>query len=267
MHHRYLITMLCSLVLLSACGHVEEASVISPRQEQATDFNKRAQRAFNRGEYQTAASLYENALQLDIAVENVNGIAINALNLARVNMALGKPVQAERYLDRLLEDKSLHYASGHLATAAVQKSLIRLQLDDRPGAATWVEKAAGYCGPKCAITGVIDNARANVALRANNADKAVYWSERAAAENKNSSPLEYSNSLRLSASAKLMKNDDEAAFQLLNAALDVDKSLGLPEKIQQDLLLLAQAYEKSGFTEQAKQCRDRAARIAAAAAK
>ena len=75
-------------MLLSACGHVEE--VRSPRQEQATDFNKRAQRAFNRGEYQAAASLYENALQLDVAVENVNGIAINALNLARVNHGAGQ---------------------------------------------------------------------------------------------------------------------------------------------------------------------------------
>lgn len=265
MNLRCVLAVLYALLLLSACGHVEE--IRSPRQEQATDFNKRAQRAFNRGEYQAAASLYENALQLDVAVENVNGIAINALNLARVNLVMGKTDLAERYLDRLLEDKSLHYGPGHLASAAVQKSLIRLQQDDAAGAANWAEKAAEYCGSKCAINGVIDNARANVALRVNDADKAVHWSERAAAENKNSSPLEYSNSLRLLASAKLMKNDDEAAFQLLNEALDADKALGLPEKIRQDLLLLAQGYEKSGYTEQAKQCRDRAARIAATATK
>ena len=265
MNLRCVVAILCGLLLLSACGHVEETR--SPRLEQATDFNKRAQRAFNRGEYQAAASLYENALQLDVAVENVNGIAINTLNLARVNLVMGKTDLAERYLDRLLEDKSLHYAPVHLASAAVQKSLIRSQQDDAAGAANWAEKAAEYCASKCAINGVIDNARANVALRANDADKAVHWSEHAAAENKNSSPLEYSNSLRLLASAKLMKNEDEAAFQLLNEALDVDKALGLPEKIRQDLLLLARGYEKSGFTEQAKQCRDRAARIAATSTK
>ena len=88
-------------------------------------------------------------------------------------MVLGKTAQAERYLDLLLEDKSLHYAPGNLAAAAVQKSLIRLQQNDAAGAATWAEKAAEYCGSKCAIIGVIDNARANVALRANDADKAV----------------------------------------------------------------------------------------------
>ena len=125
---RATISLLCSLVLLSACGHVEE--IRSARLEQATEFNQRAQRAFQRGEYQAAAALYENALQLDVAIENVNGIAINTLNLARVNQVLGKNALAQRYLDSLLEDKALHFAQAQLAAAAVQKSLLRLQEDD-----------------------------------------------------------------------------------------------------------------------------------------
>lgn len=261
MNLRSVILVLCSLLLLSACGHVEELR--SPRQEQATDYNQRAQRAFNRGEYQAAATLYENALQLDVAIENVNGIAINALNLARVNLVMGKTELAQRYLDSLLEDKALHYATAYLASAAVQKSLLRLQENDDAGAATWVEKAAGYCVSDCTLSGVIDNARASIALRVNDADKALHWSERAASENKSSSQLEYANSLRLTAAAKLMKGDHGAALTLSNEALVIDRSLGLPEKIRQDLLLSAQAYEKAGQTEQAAQFRDRAARIAA----
>jgi len=257
--------VLCSLVLLTACGHVEEAR--SARQQQATEFNQRAQRAFQRGEYQVAASFYENALQLDVAVENVNGIAINMLNLAKVSQVLGNNALAQRYLDSLLEDKSLHYAPQHLAAAAVQRSLLRLQENDPAGAATCVDKAAVWCAADCTLIGVIDNARASIALQANDADKTLYWSERAASENKGVALLEYANSLRLTASARLLKNEPDAALRLLEEALAIDKSLGLPEKIRQDLLLSAQAHEKSGHAEQAAQFRDRAARIAATALK
>jgi tetratricopeptide (TPR) repeat protein len=257
---RLTLSILTGLLLLTACGHVEEMR--SARQQQATEFNQRAQRAFQRGEYQVAAAFYENALQLDVAVENVDGIAINALNLAKVNQVQGKTELARRYLDALLEDKALRYQPAHLAAAAVQKSLLLLQGNDVAGAANWADKAVTYCTPDCGLSGVIGNARASIALRGNDADKALEWGERAAAINKNV-PLEYANSLRLMATARLMKNEQEAALRLSEEALVIDKTLGLPEKIRQDLLLLAQAHEKSGHAEQAAQYRDRAARIAA----
>ena len=261
---RLTVSILCSLVLLSACGHVEELR--SARLEQATEFNQRAQRAFQRGEYQAAASLYESALQLDVAIENVDGIAINTLNLARVNQVLDKTVLAQRLLDRMLEDKALHYAPAHLAEAAVQKSLLRLQENDVAGATVWADRAATYCASDCRISGVIDNVRAGIALRENDADKALQLSERAVSVN-GGMPLEHANALRLMASARLMKSEPAAALRLLDEALVIDKSLGLPEKIRLDLLLSAQAHDKLGQAEQAAQYRDRAARIAATALK
>ncbi|MBI5891438.1 MAG: hypothetical protein HZB47_12320 [Nitrosomonadales bacterium] len=265
MGFRLAISLLCSIGLLAACGHVEETR--SARQEQATEFNQRAQRAYQRGEYQVAAAFYENALQLDVAVENVNGIAINMLNLAKVNQVLGNSALSQRFLDSLLEDKSLQYAPQHLAAAAVQKSLLRLQDGDVAGATIWADKAAAWCTTDCLLAGVIDNARASIALHEKDAEQALYWSERAAAANKGESPLEYANALRLAASARLLKNENDSALRLLEEALVIDKSLGLPEKIRQDLLLSAQAHEKSGRVEQAAQFRDRAARIAATAVK
>jgi tetratricopeptide (TPR) repeat protein len=65
----------------------------------------------------------------------------------------------------------------------------------------------------------------------------------------------------------MLKKDHDAALNLLEEALDIDKSLGLPEKIRQDLLLSARAYEALGQTGLAMQFRDRASRIAAATAK
>jgi tetratricopeptide (TPR) repeat protein len=257
---RSTVAILCGLLLLAACGQVEELR--SARLEQATEFNQRGQRAFQRGEYQAAATLYESALQLDVAIENVDGIAINTLNLARVNLALGKTALAQRLLDQLLEDKALQYAPARLADAAVQKSLLRLQENDAAGAAVWADKAAAWCEPDCKLSGVIDNVRAGIALRENDADKALHWSERAAAGNSDM-PLEHANALRLMASARLMKNESDEALRLAEEALAIDKSLGLPEKIRQDLLLAAQVHERMGHAEQAAQYRERAARIAA----
>ena len=261
MSFRLRLVFLCGLLLLSACSHVEE--IRSARQEQATEFNQRAQRAFQRGEYQAAADLYGSALQLDVAIENVNGIAINMLNLARVNQVLGNNTLAQRYLDSLLDDKALHHAPTHLAAAATQKSLLRLQAGDMPGATEWADKAAAYCVADCTLFGVIDNARAAIALRANDPDQTLVFGERAAAANKNTSALEYANSLRLSASARLLRNEYDAALRLMDEALLIDKSLGLPEKIIQDLLLSAQVHEKLGHAELAEQARDRASRISA----
>lgn len=252
------------LLLLSACGHVEE--VRSARQEQAVDFNQRAQRAFLRGEYQAAAELYEQALRLDIAIENTDGIAVNSLNLARVQLVLGDAALAQRYLDSLLEDKALHFAPAHLASAAVQRAMLRLRAGDVAGAEAWADKASAWCAAGCALGGVIANARASAALQAQDAGKALQWAERGLSEN-GSLPLEHANSLRLAAAAHLLRNEADVALKQADEALVIDKSLGLPEKIRQDLLLLAQAHEKLGQPELAAQCRERAARIAATAVK
>jgi tetratricopeptide (TPR) repeat protein len=252
--------LLCSVVLLTACGHVQETR--SARLVQAAEFNQRAQNAFLHGKYQYAATLYGQALQLDVAIEYVDGIAINTLNLARVNQVLGKTAQAEQLLDQLLNDKALRYAPKYLAEAAVQKALLHLQKGDAVDAVVWADKAVDWCGPDCKLSGVIANVRAGIALRMNDGEQALFWSDRALAANRDI-PLEHANALRLQASARLMMNAPDEALRLAQDALTIDKLLGLPAKIRQDLLLLAQVHERLGHTEQAGQFRQRAARIAA----
>jgi len=256
------IALLIALLLLSACSH-EAPAVRSVREEQAIEFNQRAQRAFLRGEYQTAAGLYENALRLDAAIENVDGIAVNLLNLARVNQALGKPEIAQQYLDRLLSEKALHYPAAQLAAAAVQYGLLCLQAGDVAAATAWTDRANEYCASGCKLSGVIANLRANIAIQSGDAEQALDWSGRAVSANKSESQIEYANALRLQAQARMLKQEFEAASPLLEEALGIDKVLGLPDKIRQDLSLLAQVQDKLGRAELAAQYRERAARVAA----
>lgn len=258
-------SLLFSTLLLSACSH--EAPLRSMRQEQAIEFNQHAERAFLRGEYQAAAGLYENALQMDSAIENVDGIAVNLLNLAKVNLAMGKPESARQYLDSLLQDKALQYPLKHLAAAAAQYGILSLQAGDVAAAKTWTDKASAYCASECKLPGVIANLRANIAIRLNDAEQAVHWAERAVSANKDESQIEYANALRLLAQARLLKREFEAALPLLEDVLVIDKTLGLPEKIHLDLSLLAQAQDKLGRMDAAALYRERAARIVSTAVK
>lgn len=255
-------TLLLASLLLSACGQ-QAPMVRSQRQEQAIELNQRAQRAFMRGEYQTADGLYGDALKFDIAIENADGIAINLLNLARVNLVLERPKIAQMYLDRILKDKALQYSAAHLAAASVQYSLLRLWAGDVTSAMSWADKASEYCVSDCKLSGVIANLRANIAIQSNDAEQALYWSGHAVSSNKNGSKIEYANALRLHGQAKMMKQEFEASLSILDEALSIDKALGLPEKIRQDLILLAQANDKLGRHESAAQYRERAARVAA----
>lgn len=250
-------------VLLSACGSNEPVAR-SARQEQAIDYNQRAQRAFSRGELNASVSLYESALQLDASIENEEGIAINLLNLAKVNHSLGKSAIAQQYLDRLLGEKSLKFPAAQLAAAATLSGLIRLQAGDTVGAKTWLDKAAEYCGSDCVLSGVIANLSANIAIQSNDKEQALVLSERAVSANKDGAQAEYANALRLLAQSRLIREEYGAALPLLEEVLGIDKILGMPDKIRLDLTLLSQAHDKLGHNDLAVRYRERAARIAVA---
>jgi len=247
------------LSLLAACGQSEP--VRNARLEQAADHSQRAQRAFERGDYLTAVKRYEAALELDVALENVDGIAIDALNLARVNQVLGRTERAHAYLDGLLQDRALKYEGKYLAVAALRKSLLMLEQGDTKAAGAWLDKAVAWCDKGCTAEGAIDNARAALALSEGDALRAAHWAERAVASNKGVSPLEHANALRLLAEAKLMAGEHADALRLAAEVLALDKSQGLPEKIRLDLLLAARVHAGMGDAGEAARFRERASRI------
>jgi len=108
---------------------------------------------------------------------------------------------------------------------------------------------------------VIANIHSAIVLGTGDAVSSLAWGERAAAANRNTSRLEYANSLRLLAAANLALGQFENAQSQLSEALDLDKSLGLPLKIREDLLLLARLHDALGQPQQARRYRGRAARL------
>lgn len=211
--------ILPSILLLTACSS-EAPPVRSIPQEQAVEFNQRALRAFQRGEYQAAADLYDNALRLDSAIENVEGIGLNLINLAKVYQAMGKLQVAQLYLDRLLKDGTFEYPTSQLVTASVQSALLRLQSGDVSAAKAWVEKADKFCSSNCEQEGLLANLHANISLQSGDSDEALRWGERAVSLNKGKTQQEYANALRVLAQVKLSKG------QLPSASVLLDEGIG-----------------------------------------
>src|SRR5258707_14408735 len=71
--------------------------------DEALGLNQRAAKAYERGDFAQARSLYERALEIDTGIEHAEGIAVNSLSLARVEQALGEAEAAHRHLDRVLD--------------------------------------------------------------------------------------------------------------------------------------------------------------------
>jgi tetratricopeptide (TPR) repeat protein len=257
----YPLIVLACLLLLTACG--QTVPVRNARLELAAEHGRSAQRAYDYGDYQVALRQYEMALQIDVAIENVPGVAIDMLSLAKVNQKIGRDEVANAYLDKLLQDAALGFETDHLAAAAAQKSLLMMQRGDLFEGRRWLDEAVMFCAGKCGIANVIDNAQAAIALREKDADRALRWAERAASASRDNSPLEYANALRHLGEARLMRGEFAAALRLAEEALVVDKSQGWPEKIRQDLLLSASACDGQGDAGLASRYRERAARIVA----
>ena len=245
-------------LLLAACAHAPQTQ--STRLLQAIDLNQQGEKAFRHHEYQIAIENFQASLLLNESLENPDGIAINRINLAKSYQAIDHLDEAHHMVDQLLQDSVLHFPDIYLAAAATQKSLLLLSRNEIAEAVNWIDKAANWCKP-CSMLGTIYNVRSNIALRSNDAVAAAHWAELALKENKGSSQIEYANSLRLLARVKLSGNDAQAALPLLEEALALDKTLGLPEKIAYDLKIMADAYLVLGNANAASNYLERARRV------
>lgn len=251
------IVLLGAALLLTACGHKPELR--SPREQQAIDFNRQGETAFRYGEYRLAIDHFQASLRMNETIENIDGIAINRINLAKSYQALGDLAGSQREADSLLQERVLQFAPAHLAAAAIQKSLLLLQQGQADAAQEWIDRARDYCADRCDARGVMLNVRTGIALARGDAATAAQWGEQALKEN--NTPVEHANALRLLAEARLMAGASGAALPLLQEALTQDKQLGATTKIAMDMELLARACAASGDPDKAREFGERARRV------
>ena len=115
---------------LLACACASVAPTPNKTEQQAVELNQRAARAFEQGDVRRAAALYEQALRLNTGVEHTEGIAANALSLARAHQAAGDTAAAHRVLDELLAERPLPIPQARRAEAQARKAQLHLDAND-----------------------------------------------------------------------------------------------------------------------------------------
>src|SRR5205823_4179200 len=95
-----------ALVLLCAACVAPPRAALSPAQSQLADAAARGAALARAGEYSSAASRLEEALRLARALEDVDAIAVNAVNLSIAYQRLGRDDAARRVLAAVTDDSA-----------------------------------------------------------------------------------------------------------------------------------------------------------------
>jgi tetratricopeptide (TPR) repeat protein len=238
-------------LLVAACGHAPPET--SVRAQAAIDANLRARAAYARGEADVAQRLFGQALAAGLAIDDADGIAVNALSLAAIEQAAGRLNAAHERLDALLGDPLRTYPKGRLAEACARKALLHLGAGQIDLAQDWTARARQQCAASCEALASILGIRAQLALRQNDYAGALTAAAGALdAARARGQRAEEANMLRLSGEAHLAGGEAARAVPLFEQALAFDRDLGEPRKVRLDLLRLGLAMRALGRADAAR---------------
>ncbi len=128
---------------------------------------------------------------------------------------------------------------------------------DLDAALTWAEPRTSRLRTPCPLDATLSNLRAHVALQRGDANGALQWATRAAAQADEQS-AERANALRLSGRAQRQLGQGDAAAAALAQALAIDRKLGLSDRVALDLIDAAENEAARGNAAAAREFYERA---------
>ncbi len=267
MRHRAAIRLLlfAALAPLAACVQ-QPGKTLPAREAGAIEANRRAEQRFRSGDLEGAVQQYQLALRMAQSVENVDGIAANAISLSIAYQRLGKHAEARASLAPVLDQSRLIFPSARLAQAGLRRAVLDFDERRHADAAEWLEKAAASCGQQdCALSATINNLRGQLALEQGRTAAAAASARAALDASRGSSDrVEAANALRLSGNVAIRAGNAAAALAALTEALAIDRELALPRKIYLDLVGLGRASALGGERAAARAYYERALTVSEA---
>lgn len=254
------------LACLGGCAAPPPASPPPSGEAAVIEANRRADAYLRSGDLEGAARQYREAVRLARSVEDLEGIAANAINLSIVYQRMGRRDEARASLAPLLERSPLGFSPERMAQAALRRSVLDLEERRFESAGEWVERAAGYCGQRgCAVSAAIQNVKGQLALEAGRPDQAAASAKTALAASRAAGDrAEAANALRLLGSVAMRRGDAGAASASLGEALAIDREIAAPRKIYLDLIALGQASALRGDPGAARSYYERARAVSEA---
>jgi tetratricopeptide (TPR) repeat protein len=219
------------VISINGCASGERPHLPKARVE-AILHNERGIEAELHNDYNKAVSEFAESLRLHSSIENLPGILTSLTNMARVNRAAGDVKSAETYID-----KGLHLVSDFPEFSAelqFEKAMLRFmqnRLDDAAEAAKIAhDSAIPEQKPR------ISNLISSIELRRESYDKASRFAEVALnASVKTGDRSEEANALRLLGEIAYHDKKVDLAMQRYQQSLAIDKELGRPKRIADDL--------------------------------
>lgn len=257
--------VLIAVIALAACG--QNPPRPSETEQAAVEWNQRAQAAYARADYEQALEHYHQALALNRAVEDVDGIARELVNLSTVYRKLGQREAARAALETVRVQSGIPFTPSQRAEATHRLALHAGEDGDARAAQALSDQALTLCvSAACPTEGAIRNFQAGLRLASGDSSGARDLARRALELNRrHGDRVEEANSLRLMADAGLRLNDPVAAADGYRQALAIDKADGASHKISADLLGLGQAALALGRLSEAADYFARARSVAEAA--
>lgn len=261
--------------LFSGCGSTEKPPAVIG---EAQEFSRDGRDAFREGRVDEAYAAYGKALELHRSIDDSAGIVRTLVNLAVISKAAGRKSDASVFLDAIdryistvdastgvrADDKALNEA---LAEASWMRAY--LHADAGRTSAAWAEIRRGKSRPGASsgkAAGRFANLEARLFLDGGNPASALATARRALRLNQRSGDeTETADSWRFIGRAQSQTGDPSGSYDAFSKALDLDRELGRPSKVADDLLGMAGAARDAGRPAQALACAERARTAARAA--
>jgi tetratricopeptide (TPR) repeat protein len=242
--------------LLAACG-----STSVPRLplaiEQAKAADKDARKALREGELLRAQHDFAKALALQQSLDDTAGASTTLINLATVTHQLHDDDTALASLDKILLENARIYPPESQLTAAFRKAVILTNLARLSDAESALQSAEKLCEKKCALNFGIDALRARLLLLNGDAEGALALAQAVSKEG-GAGKEEQANAMRVVAGAEEKLARSASALQHFQAALEMDKALGLSARIGEDLSGMARVSTQLGRDQEAAEYSRRA---------
>ena len=235
------IVCLVLAAMLAGCAG-EPARERPSRAQQVIDLGQQGQAAYAKGDLPRAARQFEQALTNARRIEDSEGVAVMSINLARVTRESGGSASALK----ILESVSRWHRGNMAAKTAREMDLLAAvllsDLDRRDEALARLQTLREQCQTACEAGIGIDSLHARLMLEKGEAGVAAQLATAAIARfRSHGNQPEVANLFRVQGEAYMALGDFATARQSLENALSIDKALGQPARIAQDLDALARA--------------------------
>jgi tetratricopeptide (TPR) repeat protein len=230
------------------CGNIPRP--LPGEHQSAHELNVSGNRAFEDGKYGKALALYEQALRVNLSIEDTEGAAMNLFNIAAAHRRLDDEDAALAALGEILADDTRDFVGPNMAAkAAYFMGVIHASRTDSQEAANYAEQASTYCAETedCKLEGQILNLKARIAMDSGIYDIAVDAATTGLKVNVSGGDMrEAANSHRLLGDAHSHTDSWELSLLHYESALAADKELGLPDKVGLDIESIGTVLCRSG---------------------